>query len=85
MAFGVARALAIPMLIINFVLYFVTACFAGWALNRNFDSNNKYGENEIGRSPTRSTPFKELVLQYSSHKLEAAELHIFVTNCGWKS
>ncbi|KAH9538536.1 hypothetical protein CY35_15G011500 [Sphagnum magellanicum] len=39
MAFGIGRGLSTPLLVINFILYLVAACLAGWALNRDIDSN----------------------------------------------
>ena len=46
MAFGIGRALATPLLVINFILYLIAACLAGWALNRNFD--RAQGEGGVG-------------------------------------
>jgi hypothetical protein len=40
MAFGIGRGLTTPLLVINFILYLVAACLAGWALNRDIDSSN---------------------------------------------
>jgi hypothetical protein len=37
MAFGVGRALTTPLAVINFILYLITACLAGWALNKYID------------------------------------------------
>jgi hypothetical protein len=39
MAFGIGRGLSTPLLVINFILYLVAACLAGWALNRDIDSS----------------------------------------------
>ena len=30
--------LATPLLVLNFIWYLIAICFAGWALNRNFDA-----------------------------------------------
>lgn len=48
MAFGVGRGLATPLLVINFVMYLVAACLAGWALNRNLDAGTGTGEGGVG-------------------------------------
>jgi len=37
MAFGVGRGVSTPLLVINFILYLIAACLAGWALNRQLD------------------------------------------------
>ncbi len=37
MAFGVGRALTTPLAVINFILYLIAACLAGWALNKYID------------------------------------------------
>jgi hypothetical protein len=37
MAFGVGRALTTPLAVLNFILYLISACLAGWALNRYID------------------------------------------------
>jgi len=39
MAFGVGRCLSTPLMVINFILYFISACLAGWALNRLIDGS----------------------------------------------
>ncbi|KAH9550666.1 hypothetical protein CY35_10G083300 [Sphagnum magellanicum] len=38
MAFGLGRGLSTPLMVINFILYLISAALAGWALNRNIDS-----------------------------------------------
>ena len=48
MAFGIGRGLATPLLVINFILYLIAACLAGWALNRNFDAARGTGEGVVG-------------------------------------
>ncbi|CAM6030510.1 unnamed protein product [Sphagnum balticum] len=40
MAFGVGRALTTPLAVLNFILYLISACLAGWALNRYIDSGS---------------------------------------------
>lgn len=50
MAFGIGRGLATPLLVINFLLYLIAACLAGWALNRIID----HGTGAVGR-PAFST------------------------------
>ena len=52
MAFGIGRGLATPLLVINFILYLIAACLAGWALNRNFDAARGTGEGGVGTSKT---------------------------------
>ncbi|CAM6026476.1 unnamed protein product [Sphagnum balticum] len=47
MACGVGRCLSVPLMVINFIFYFIAACIAGWALNRLIDGSN------IGNSATR--------------------------------
>ncbi|CAK9218845.1 unnamed protein product [Sphagnum troendelagicum] len=37
MALGVGRSLTLPLLVLNFCLYLIAACLAGWALNHNID------------------------------------------------
>lgn len=37
MAFGIGRGVSTPLLVINFILYLISACLAGWALNRQLD------------------------------------------------
>jgi hypothetical protein len=39
MAFGVGRCLSTPLMVINFIFYFIAACLAGWALNRLIDGS----------------------------------------------
>lgn len=46
MAFGIGRAMVMPLLVINFALYLIAASLAGWALNRNFDG--AAGEGTVG-------------------------------------
>ncbi|CAK9233932.1 unnamed protein product [Sphagnum troendelagicum] len=47
MAFGVGRCLSTPLMVINFILYFISACLAGWALNRLIDGSG------VGNAATR--------------------------------
>lgn len=49
MAFGVGRSVAAPLLLINFVLYLMSACLAGWALNRNVDATVGKGAGPVGK------------------------------------
>lgn len=51
---GLGRGLATPLLVINFCLYLIAACFAGWALNRNFDAGINRGEGAVGNTVTQS-------------------------------
>lgn len=51
---GVGRGMATPLLAINFILYLVAACFAGWALNRNFDAADGTGKGAVGNNVTQS-------------------------------
>jgi hypothetical protein len=46
MAFGIGRAMITPLMVINFILYFISACLAGSILNRNFDGRT------VGESAT---------------------------------
>lgn len=39
MAFGIGKVLIMPLMVINFGLYFIAACLAGSILNRNLDAN----------------------------------------------
>jgi hypothetical protein len=39
MAMEVGRGLTLPLLVLNFCLYLIAACLAGWALNKNIDSS----------------------------------------------
>lgn len=39
MAFGIAKVEAVPLIVLNFCLYFTAACLAGSILNRNLDAN----------------------------------------------
>ncbi|KAG0562519.1 hypothetical protein KC19_9G152700 [Ceratodon purpureus] len=39
MAFGIGKGLTVPLMVINFCLYFIAACLAGSILNRNLDAN----------------------------------------------
>jgi len=50
MVLGVGIGLAPPLLLFNFAFYLTGACLAAWGLNRNIDSQNKLGQNDIGRS-----------------------------------
>ncbi|KAG0565449.1 hypothetical protein KC19_8G191000 [Ceratodon purpureus] len=50
---GLGRGLATPLLVINFCLYLIAACFAGWALNRNFDAGIGRGEGGVGNNVTQ--------------------------------
>jgi hypothetical protein len=45
--------LATPLLVINFCLYLIAACLAGWALNRNFDAGIGQGEGGVGNNVTQ--------------------------------
>lgn len=51
MAFGIGRRVSAPLLGLNFALYLITACIAGWTLNHNIDASvsTKHGS-YIGRS-----------------------------------
>ncbi len=40
MAFGLGRALTTHLAVLNFILYLISACLAGWALNRYIDSGS---------------------------------------------
>ncbi|CAM6025282.1 unnamed protein product [Sphagnum balticum] len=52
MAFG--RGLGSPLLTINFILYVIAACLAGWALNRNIDASLGSGaESAVGNSAVK--------------------------------
>lgn len=42
MAFGIGRAMAAPLAVINFVLYFISACLAGSILNHNLDGDEGF-------------------------------------------
>jgi hypothetical protein len=49
MAFGNGRGSGSPLLTINFILYVIAACLAGWALNRNIDTSLGNGaESAVG-------------------------------------
>lgn len=48
MAFGIGRSLSAPLLVLNFFLYLISACLAGWALNRNLDATTGLGEGPVG-------------------------------------
>ena len=37
MAFGIGRGMTAPLMVINFILYFISACLAGSLLNRTLD------------------------------------------------
>ncbi len=37
MAFGVGRGMTAPLVVINFILYVISACLSGSILNRNLD------------------------------------------------
>jgi hypothetical protein len=50
---GLGRGLATPLLVINFCLYLIAACLAGWALNRNFDAEIGQGEGAVGNNVTQ--------------------------------
>jgi len=39
MAFGISKAMVIPLLVLNFCLYLIAAALAGSILNRNLDAN----------------------------------------------
>lgn len=39
MAFGIGKGTTLPLLLVNFALYFISAALAGSILNRNLDSN----------------------------------------------
>lgn len=39
MAFGISKGMVLPLMILNFCLYFIAACLAGSILNRNLDAN----------------------------------------------
>lgn len=39
MAFGAARGISTPLLVLNFSMYMVTGAIAGWALNKNIDAS----------------------------------------------
>ncbi len=57
MAFGNGRGLGSPLLTINFILYVIAACLAGWALNRNIDASLGNGaESAVGIIDTFYTP-----------------------------
>lgn len=49
MAIGIGRSLSAPLLVINFMLYLVSACLAGWALNRNLGATIGIGAGPIGK------------------------------------
>lgn len=51
---GLGRGLATPLLVINFCLYLIAACLAGWALNRNFDAQIGQGEGGVGNGVTQN-------------------------------
>jgi len=38
MAFGIGRGLTAPLAVLNFILYFISACLAGSVLNHNLDN-----------------------------------------------
>lgn len=61
MAFGIGRSLSAPMLVINFLLYLIAACLAGWALNRNMGATVGLGGGPVGKF---SSAFAFLVLLY---------------------
>jgi hypothetical protein len=46
MAFGAGRALTTPLAVINFILYLIAACLAGWALNKYIDGGG-YGNGSL--------------------------------------
>ncbi|XP_024372469.1 membrane protein PM19L [Physcomitrium patens] len=52
MAIGIGRSLSAPLLVINFMLYLVSACLAGWALNRNLGATIGIGAGPIGNIVT---------------------------------
>jgi hypothetical protein len=42
MAFGIGRGMTAPLAVINFILYFISACLAGSILNHNLDGDKGY-------------------------------------------
>lgn len=46
MAFGIGRGMTAPLMVINFILYFISACIAGSILNRMLDGPS-VGESAI--------------------------------------
>jgi len=51
MAFGIGKGTILPLLVVNFGLYFISAALAGSILNRNLDSNaHLNNEVQIGES-----------------------------------
>jgi hypothetical protein len=53
MAFGIGRRVSAPLLGLNYALYLITACIAGWTLNHNIDASvsTKHGS-YIGNAAT---------------------------------
>jgi hypothetical protein len=49
MAFSIGRSLSAPLLVINFLLYLISACLAGWALNRNMSATIGVGAGPVGK------------------------------------
>jgi len=39
MAFGIGKGLTLPLMVVNFCLYFISAALAGSILNGNLDAN----------------------------------------------
>nr|XP_024389722.1 membrane protein PM19L-like [Physcomitrium patens]PNR45268.1 hypothetical protein PHYPA_015039 [Physcomitrium patens] len=53
MAFGIGKVLIMPLMVINFGLYFIAACLAGSILNRNLDANmHRNDDIQIGNVAT---------------------------------
>lgn len=52
MAFSIGRSLSAPLLVINFLLYLISACLAGWALNRNMSATIGVGAGPVGNIVT---------------------------------
>ena len=49
MAFNMGRSLSAPLLVINFLMYLISACLAGWALNRNVGATIGVGAGPVGK------------------------------------
>jgi len=43
MAFGISKGMLIPLMVLNFCLYFIAAALAGSVLNRNLDADAGFG------------------------------------------
>ena len=52
-AMAIGRSLSAPLLAINLMLYIISACLAGWALNRNMGATVGLGGGPVGKFVVR--------------------------------